>query len=159
MSNSRARAAGRKFASGAAQTGFAMAGGAVYYGAHALTTPSLYGTDANNIPKRGWILPVAGVVVGHLVAMAPKIGSMGLGLAGGATAIGIEQIQMGISIKKNAAASGTSGVGALLEARDVRMAPQLPSGTGYVDEAGYADDAGALWGNPVGAHEAAGLSI
>lgn len=156
-SSSRARAAGRRFASGAAQTGFAMAGGAIYYGAHALTTPSLYGTDPNNIPKRSWIMPVAGVVVGHLVTMAPKIGSLGLGLAGGATAIGIEQIQMGISIKKNQAASGqpqTSGVGALLEPRDI--APrQLPAGTGYVEE----DEAGALWGAPRGVHEAAGLSL
>ena len=153
MADSRARAAGRKFASGAAQTGFAMAGGAIYYGAHALTTPSLYGTDANNITKRSWIMPVAGVVVGHLVTMAPKIGALGLGLAGGATAIGIEQIQMGISIKKNQAASGqTAGLdaGALLEPGDVK---QLPSGTGYVD------DAGALWGVPMGAHEAAGLSL
>jgi hypothetical protein len=153
MADSRARAAGRKFASGAAQTGFAMAGGAIYYGAHALTTPSLYGTDPNNITKRSWIMPVAGVVVGHLVTMAPKIGALGLGLAGGATAIGIEQIQMGISIKKNQAASGqTSGfdAGALLEPGDVR---QLPSGTGYVE------DAGALWGVPSGAHEAAGLSL
>lgn len=157
MSNSRARAAGRKLAGGAAQTGFAMAGGAIYYGAHALTTPSLYGTDPNNITKRSWIMPVAGVVVGHLLTRAPKIGAMGLGLAGGATAIGIEQIQMGISIKKNQAASGmaqTSGFdsGALLEPGDVR---QLSGGTGYVEN----DDAGALWGAPRGAHEAAGLSL
>jgi hypothetical protein len=155
----RARSAGRRFASGAAQTGFAMAGGAVYYGIHALLTPTLYGNDANNIPKRCWMTPVGGVVVGHLVSMAPKIGSMGIGLVGGATAIGIEQIQMGISIRKNQAnlPQQTSGVGALVEASEVRMVQQLPAGTGEVS------DAGALWGSPnhiqslVG--EAAGLSL
>lgn len=157
--SSRARAAGRRIASGAAQTGFAMAGGAIYYGAHALTTPSLYGTDPNNIPKRSWMIPVAGVIVGHLVSRAPKIGAMGLGLAGGATAVGIQQIQMGISVKKNAAASGqTSGFdsGALLEPGDVspRQLQSAQSNVGYMDE-----DAGALWGNPRGAHEAAGLSL
>jgi hypothetical protein len=150
---SRARAAGRRFASGAAQTGFAMAGGAVYYGLHALITPSLYGTDSANVPKRCWWLPVGGVIAGHVLAMAPKIASMGLGLAGGATAIGIEQIQMGVSIKKNAAASGTDGVGALLEPQDVRGA--LPSGTGWAEE-----DSGALWGAAnVYRGEAAGLSL
>lgn len=136
-----------------------MAGGAIYYGAHALTTPSLYGTDPNNIPKRSWMIPVAGVIVGHLVSRAPKIGAMGLGLAGGATAVGIQQIQMGISVKKNAAASGqTSGFdsGALLEPGDVspRQLQSAQSNVGYMDE-----DAGALWGNPRGAHEAAGLSL
>lgn len=155
---SRARAAGRRFASGAAQTGFAMAGGAVYYGLHALITPSLYGTDQANIPKRCWYLPVGGVIAGHLLAMAPKISSMGLGMAGGATAIGIEQIQMGISIKKNAAASGTAGVGALLEPSDIR-APALQAaqpGTGWTEE----DESGALWqAANVYRGEAAGLSL
>lgn len=154
---SRARAAGRRFASGAAQTGFAMAGGAVYYGLHALITPSLYGSEASNVPKRCWWLPVGGVIAGHVLAMAPKISSMGLGLAGGATAIGIEQIQMGVSIKKNAAASGTAGVGALLEPTDVR-APQLAPnvGVGWTEE----PDAGAMWGAAnVYRGEAAGLSI
>lgn len=159
MSNSRARAAGRRFASGAAQTGFAMAGGGVYYGAHALVSPSLYGTDANNIPKRCWMLPVLGVIAGHLLTKAPKIGSMGLGLAGGATAIGIEQIQMGVSIKKNQAASGTAGfdAGALLGGSP----RQLSGGVGEVaeDEA----DAGVLWSGPnygnAVRHEAAGLSL
>jgi hypothetical protein len=156
--SSRARAAGRRIASGAAQTGFAMAGGGVYYGAHALITPSLYGTDASNIPKRCWMVPVLGVIAGHLLTKAPKIGSMGLGLAGGATAIGIEQIQMGVSIKKNAAASGTSGfdAGALLGAGSPR---QLAGGVGEVTDA----DAGVLWEGPNYGnslrHEAAGLTI
>jgi hypothetical protein len=146
--------------SGAANTGFAMAGGGVYYGAHALITPSLYGNDANNIPKRCWFVPVAGVVGGHLLTMAPKIGAMGLGLVGGATAIGIEQIQMGVSIKKNQAASGqapqTSGVGALLEPGEGRSVPrQLNPNVGYVEE-----ESGALWGAPsMRASEAAGLSL
>lgn len=155
---SRARAAGRRFASGAAQTGFAMAGGAVYYGLHALISPSLYGTESSNIPKRCWWLPVGGVVAGHLLAMAPKVSSMGLGLAGGATAIGIEQIQMGISIKKNAAASGTAGVGALLEPADVRAPMLAPGvGVGWVEEP---DESGALWGAAnVYRGEAAGLSL
>ncbi len=151
---SRARAAGRRFASGAVQTGFAMAGGAVYYGMHALITPSLYGSDANNVVKYCAALPIAGVIAGGLLSAAPKIGSMGLGLAGGATAIGIEQIQMAMAIKKNQP-SGTSGVGALLEPQDVRAA--LPSGTGWAEEG---PDAGTLW-NPASVYrgEAAGLSL
>jgi hypothetical protein len=151
---SRARAAGRRFASGAVQTGFAMAGGAVYYGLHALITPSLYGSDANNVVKYCAALPIAGVIAGGLLSAAPKIGSMGLGLAGGATAIGIEQIQMAMAIKKNQQpAAGTAGVGALLEPQDIRGA--LPSGTGWAE-----DDSGALWGAAnVYRGEAAGLSL
>lgn len=150
---SRARAAGRRFGAVAAQTGFAAAGGAVYYGLHALITPSLYGTESSNIPKRSWWLPVGGVIAGGLLSTAPKVSAMGYGLAGGATAIGIEQIQMGVSIAKNAKASGgTAGVGALLEPADVRGS--LPAGTGWVEE-----DAGALWGAPNVYDEAAGLSL
>lgn len=156
-SANRARAAGRRFGSAAVQTGMAMGGGAVYYGLHALLSPSIYGTNAMNIPKRSWILPVAGVIGGNLLTMAPKVGAIGLGLAGGATAIGVEQIQMGVSIKKNAAASGqTSGVGALLEPRDVtRAALNEPVQTGYMEE----EDAGALWQPASYSHEAAGLSL
>ena len=151
---SRARAAGRRFASGAVQTGFAAAGGAIYYGLHALITPGLYGSDSANVPKYCWMLPLGGLVAGSLLSMAPKIGSMGLGLAGGATAIGIEQIQMALQIKKNQPKETTTGVGALLEASDVRS---LPSGTGYTEE--Y-DDSGALWGAAnVYRGEAAGLSL
>lgn len=148
--SARARAAGRRIASGAAQTGLAMAGGAVYYGLHALITPSLYGQDSNNIPKRSWMTPVGGVVVGHLLS-GTKIGAMGLGLAGGATAIGVEQVQLGMSIKKNAALQAqpaqTSGVGALLEPGDVVSTRELVG------------ESGALWSPPVYAHEAAGLSL
>jgi hypothetical protein len=155
-STSRARSAGRRFAATAAQTGLAMGGGLVYYGAHALVTPSLYGTDASNIPKRAWMLPVGGIIGGSLLTAAPKISSVGLGLIGGAVAIGAEQIQMAISIKKNAAASGTQGVGALLEPGDMRASRQLASQTGEVDEAG------ALYAPPDhrrAIREAAGLSI
>jgi len=157
-STSRARSAGRRFASTAAQTGMAMGGGLVYYGAHSLLTPSLYGTEAMNIPKRCWIVPVAGIIGGSLATMAPKIASVGLGLVGGAVAIGAEQIQMGISIKKNAAnqPGGTSGVGALLEPGDVRAAPMLRAAeTGEVET-------GALYAPPDHRNmirEAAGLSI
>ncbi len=159
--SARARAAGRRFAGGAAQTALSMAGGAVYYGAHALATPSIYGTDPNNIPKRSWMLPVLGIIAGHAVTMMPKAAAAGYGVAGGATAIGLEQIQMGISIKKNQAASGmapaagTSGVGALLEPRDIRPAQLAGAGVGEVEY----EDAGALWGSPTGVHEAAGLTI
>jgi len=158
-STSRARSAGRRFASTAAQTGLAMGGGLVYYGLHALITPSLYGTDAMNIPKRCWITPVGGIVAGSLLTMAPKVASGGLGLVGGATAIGAEQIQMAISIKKNAAnvpAAGTTGVGALLEPGDLRAGRQLASQTGEVD------DAAALYAPPehrTRVREAAGLSL
>jgi hypothetical protein len=157
-STERARSAGRRFASTAAQTGLAAGGGLVYYGGHALLTPSLYGTDAMNIPKRCWILPVAGIIGGALLTMAPKVASVGLGIVGGATAIGAEQIQMGISIKKNQAnqPQGTTGVGALLEPGDLRAAPQLASNVGEV----Y--DAGALYQPPDhrrAVREAAGLSI
>lgn len=137
-----------------------MAGGGVYYGAHALITPSLYGTDANNIPKRCWMVPVLGVIAGHLLTKAPKIGAMGLGLAGGATAIGVEQIQMGISIKKNQAASGTAGfdAGALLAAGEAR---QLAGGVGAMEDG--EEEAGILWAPPnmrgSMRHEAAGLSL
>lgn len=151
---SRARSAGRRFASGAGQTGLAMAGGAVYYGAHALLTPTLYGSDAANIPKRSWMLPVAGIIGGHLLSKVSRVGTMGAGLAGGAVAIGIEQVQLAISIKKNQAASattGTSGVGALVEPADIRALPAAQ--TGYVDESG------ALWAPPDARHEAAGLSL
>lgn len=151
--SSRARAAGRSFASGAGQTGLAMAGGAVYYGAHALLSPSLYGTEPTNIPKRCWILPVAGIVGGHLLSKVGRVGTMGAGLAGGAVAIGIEQVQLAVSIKKNTAApaaTGTSGVGALVEPNEIRALPQ----TGYIDE-----ESGALWGAPDARHEAAGLSL
>lgn len=155
-STSRARSAGRRFASTAAQTGMAMGGGLVYYGAHSLLTPSLYGTDAMNIPKRSWIVPVAGIVGGSLATMAPKIAAVGLGLVGGAVAIGAEQIQMGISIKKNAAnqPGGTSGVGALLEPGDMRAAPML--------QAAPEVETGALYAPPDHRNmirEAAGLSI
>ena len=159
-STSRARSAGRRFASTAAQTGLAAGGGLVYYGAHALLTPSLYGTDAMNIPKRCWILPIAGIIGGGLLSMAPKIQSVGLGVVGGAVAIGAEQIQMGISINKNKAnqpqAAGAAGVGSLLEPGDMRAAPRLASGVGEVEEAG------ALWSPPDHVRmtrEAAGLSI
>jgi hypothetical protein len=158
-STSRARSAGRRFASTAAQTGLAAGGGLVYYGAHALVSPSLYGTDAMNIPKRCWILPIAGVVGGALLTMAPKIASVGLGVVGGAVAIGAEQIQMGISINKNKAnqpqaAAGTSGVGSLLEPGDLHAGRQLASGVGEVE-------AGALYQPPDHrrlVREAAGLS-
>jgi len=155
---SRARGAGRRFASTAAQSGLAAGGGLVYYGAHALITPSLYASDSANIPKRAWIVPTAGILGGALLTMAPKISSVGLGVVGGAVAIGAEQIQLAISIKKNQAASGqpaagTSGVGALLEPGDVRAAPQLASPTGV----------GALYQPPEHyrnvVHEAAGLSV
>jgi hypothetical protein len=160
-STSRARSAGRRFASTAAQTGMAMGGGLVYYGAHALLTPSLYGSDAMNIPKRCWIAPAAGVVGGALLTMAPKVQSVGLGLVGGAVAIGAEQIQMAISINKNkanqpAAAAGTSGVGSLLEPGDLRAGRQLAS------ETGEPSDTGALWNPPDHrryVREAAGLSL
>ena len=155
MSNysSRARAAGRSLASGAAQTGMAMAGGAIYYGAHALLSPSLYGSDAANIPKRCWMLPVAGVIGGHLLSKVGRVSTIGAGLAGGATAIGIEQVQLAISVKKNsaAAATGTSGVGALIEPADVRALPAA--------QTGYMDESGALWAPPESRHEAAGLSL
>lgn len=152
---SRARAAGRRFGSGAVQTGFAAAGGAIYYGLHALITPGLYGSDANNVPKYYWMLPVGGIVAGTALSMAPKIGSMGLGLAGGAVAIGIEQMQMALQIKKNQPKKETTGVGALLEPMDVR-APQLTPGVGWTEE----PDAGAMWGAAnVYRGEAAGLSI
>lgn len=152
-STSRARSAGRRFANTAAQTGLAIGGGLVYYGAHALITPSLYGSDANNVPKYCWVTPAAGIVGGALLTLAPKIASGGLGLVGGATAIGAEQIQMAISIKKNQQPAQTSGVGALLEPGDVRAVPQMASQTGEVD-------AGALYSPPDRRrHEAAGLSI
>jgi hypothetical protein len=100
------------------------------------------------------MLPLAGIVAGGALSMAPKIGSMGLGLAGGATAIGIEQIQMAVQISKNRPKETTTGVGALLEANDVRA---LPSGTGYAEED---EDSGALWGAAnVYRGEAAGLSL
>ena len=158
-SASRARSAGHRFGATAAQTGLAMGGGLVYYGAHALITPSLYGTDAMNIPRRAWITPVAGIVGGALLTMAPKVESVGLGLIGGAVAIGAEQIQMAMSIKKNAAnqPATTAGVGSLLEPRDMRAGPQLASQTGEVE-------AGALWQPPEHHYyssisEAAGLSL
>ena len=132
-----------------------MAGGAVYYGAHALLSPTLYGTEATNIPKRCWILPVAGIIGGHLLSNVGRIGSVGVGLAGGATAIGIEQVQLAISIAKNQPKeekpAGTSGVGALIEPADIR---QLAAA-----QTGYVDDSGALWGAPDARHEAAGLSL
>jgi hypothetical protein len=150
----RARAAGRKVSSGMASTGLAMAGGGVYFGAHTLLMPSIIGTDASKITSRAWWLPVAGVVSGHLLSRVPKAGAIGLGLAGGATAIGIEQIQFAMQIKKQqaAVAPAAAQVGALLEPSDIRRGA-LPSGeTGYAD-----DDAGALWMAPV--REAAGLSL
>jgi hypothetical protein len=158
-SASRARSAGHRFGATAAQTGLAMGGGLVYYGAHALITPSLYGTDAMNIPKRAWITPVAGIVGGALLTMAPKVSSVGLGLIGGAVAIGAEQIQMAMSIKKNAAnqPAQTAGVGSLLEPGDMRAAGQLASQTGDVI------DTGVLWQPPEHRYgsisEAAGLSL
>jgi hypothetical protein len=135
-----------------------MGGGLVYFGAHALVTPSIYGTDAMNIPKRCWILPIAGVVAGSLLTMAPKVASAGLGFVGGAVAIGAEQIQMGVSINKNKAnqpqPAGTTGVGSLLEPGDLHAGRQLASGVGEVE-------AGALYQPPDhrrAVREAAGLS-
>lgn len=147
----RARAAGRRIGSGMAQTALAMAGGGVYFGAHTLLTPSIIGNDPAKLVGRAWILPVAGVIGGHLLTRAPKAASAGLGVVGGATAIGIEQIQFAMQIKKQQSAAASSNVGALLEPGDVRSAA-LPAA-----EAGYAEDAGALWTAPV--REAAGLSI
>jgi hypothetical protein len=131
-----------------------MVGGGVYYGAHTLILPSIYGTAAANIPKRCWWLPVAGIVGGHLVGMAPKVGTVGAGIVGGATAIGIEQIQMGISINKQLAAApaaAASNTGALLAPNDI--APR--------QMAAAPEESGALWGAPNTqfAHEAAGLSL
>lgn len=152
---SRARSAGRRFGAALGHTGMAMAGGAVYYGVHAMLTPTLYGTDTANIPKRCWWLPVAGVIGGGLLTAAEKVAPVGYGIAGGATAIGIEQIQLGVSIKKNAAiapSTTTTQTGALLEPNDVRSLP--PKDTGYEE------DAGALWGAAnVYRGEAAGLSL
>jgi hypothetical protein len=131
----------------------AMAGGAAYYGVHAITVPSLYGSDSANVVKRCWYIPVAGIIGGHFLARIQKITPVGHGLAGGATAIGIEQIQMAFSIKKNQqpAAAAPAGTGALLEPSDVHSRPQLASNVGEVE------DAGALWQAPV--REAAGLGV
>lgn len=150
-------ATARKIGATAAQTAMSMAGGGVYYGMHALITPSVYGTDAANIPKRCWWIPVLGVVGGNFLSMIPKVGSIGHGVAGGATAIGIEQVQMAVSIVKNRKASGTSGVGALLDpSRDQRQLPaaQPRAEAGYTEET----EAGALWTSPQ-LRELAGLSL
>jgi hypothetical protein len=153
-STSRARSAGARFASTAGQTGLAMGGGLVYFGAHSYITPTVYGTDPTNVMKRAWMLPVAGVIVGSLVTAVPKIASVGHGLVGGAVAIGAEQLLMAASIKKNQAASGTSGVGALLEPGDRSAVRQLAGNTGEVE------DAGALYQPPsYRRSDAAGLSI
>jgi hypothetical protein len=155
---SRARAAGRGLIKGAGGTGMAMAGGAIYYGAHTVTAPSLYGADSANVTKRFWMLPVAGIVAGHVLARMPKISQVAAGLVGGATAIGIEQAQLAMQIRKNASAtvSAPANTGSLLSPSDV--APrQLASNVG-----GYeGEDAGALWGSPdmVVGHEAGGLTI
>jgi hypothetical protein len=153
---SRARSAGRRFASAAGQTAMAGAGGLVYYGAHSLATPSLYGADAMNIPRRCWIVPAIGIVAGGALSGAPKVGAAGLGLVGGAVAIGAQQVQLAVGIKKNAAsAPSTAGVGALLEPGDVRTRA-LPAQTGEVDETG------ALWAPPGMQHlvsEAAGIGL
>jgi hypothetical protein len=161
-STERARSAGRRFASTAGRTGLAMGGGAIYFGAHALTTPSLYGTDPMNIPRRCWMVPVAGVIAGGLLSAAPKVEAVGLGVVGGAVAIGAEQIMMGISINRNKAnlpqpAAGTSGVGSLLEPGDLRAGRELASQTGEV-----IDNTGALYQPPEHlrlVREAAGLSV
>lgn len=160
-STERARSAGRRFASTAGRTGLAMGGGAIYFGAHALTTPSLYGSDPLNISRRCWIVPAAGVIGGGLLSAAPKLDAVGLGVVGGAVAIGAEQIMMGISIAKNKSnlpvAAGTSGVGSLLEPGDMRAGRELASQTGEV-----IDNTGALYQPPEHARlvrEAAGLSI
>lgn len=153
-STSRARSAGARFASTAGQTGLAMGGGLVYYGAHALATPKLYGTDSANVPKRAWIVPVVGIIGGSLLTAVPKISAVGHGLVGGAVAIGAEQLQMALAIKKNTP-TGAQGVGALLEPGDRSAMRQLASGTGEVE------DAGALYEPPTRYRrsEAAGLSI
>lgn len=147
----RARAAGRRFAGSLAQTGLGMVGGGVYFGAHTLISPSIYGQDSTNIPKRSWILPVGGIIGGHLLGMT-RVGSVGVGLVGAATAIGIQQIQLGMAIKANAPAPTTEtkgyDAGALLEPGD----PAIQA-LGARQE----DEAGALWQAPV--HEAAGLSL
>lgn len=153
-STSRARSAGARFASTAGQTGLAMGGGLVYYGAHALATPKLYGTDSANVPKRAWIMPLLGIVGGGLVTAVPKMQAAGHGLIGGAVAIGAEQLQMAMAIKKNTPNAQTSGVGALLDPGDRDAVRQLASNTGEVE------DVGALYQPPsYYRSEAAGLSI
>lgn len=146
---SRARNAGRKIAGGLASSGMAMAGGGVYFGAQTLLYPTVIGGDTNNIIKRSWILPVAGIVAGHMLTALPKVGAVGLGAVGGATAMGIEQLQLAMTLKKNQGVTATN-TGALLEPSEVRQIPAGSSGGGY-------SDAGAMWSPPV--HEAAGLSL
>lgn len=138
----RARAAGRKIASGLAGSGMAAAGGGVYFGAQTLLAPTLYGGEQANISKRAWMLPAAGVIAGHLLSRAPKIGAVGLGMVGGAVALGIEQIQLGMAIKANAAlAPAPSNTGALLAPGGQSYALPMASNTG---EAEYSE-AGALY--------------
>lgn len=148
---SRARSAGRRFGASLAQSGLGMVGGGVYFGAHTLLSPTIYGTETANITKRAWMLPVAGIVGGHLLGMT-KVSSVGVGLVGAATAVGIQQIQVGIAAKANQALQPgqTEGVGALLEPGDIG-----PAQLSAASQQGL--DAGALWQSPV--HEAAGLSL
>lgn len=140
---SRARAAGRKIAGGLAGTGLAAAGGGVYFGAQTLLTPTIYGGDQNNIPKRAWVLPVVGIIGGHMLARAPKVGAVGLGMVGGAVALGIEQIQLGMAMKANAALApaAASNTGALLGPGGSSY--ELPMGENRGFET---SDSGALYG-------------
>jgi hypothetical protein len=131
-----------------------MAGGGAYFGAQTLLAPSIMGTDPAKIVGRAWILPVAGIIGGHLLTAIPKIGALGFGAVGGATAMGVEQIQFAMAIKKQQAPVTATNTGALLEPSDLRS---LPAGSGIGGGSGYGQDAGALWTSPQ--HEAAGLSL
>jgi len=149
---SRARAAGRRIAGGALNSALAMAGGGAFFGAHTFIAPKVMsGADPRAMTLRAMATPLAGVVVGHLLTGMPKMGAAGLGVVGGATAIGIEQLQFALAIEKQQASTPASNTGALLQPSDVRA-----FNTGGVDS--YDSyDAGALYQPQI--DEAAGLGL
>lgn len=159
-----ARAAGRGFGGMAMRTAMAGGGGLLYFGAHAVSTPMIYGgNDPKKIPGRCWILPLVGVVAGAAVSAVRPVQALGEGIVGGALALGGQQVQVGIQLakaqKQQAAAAAPAAptraeTGALLEPRDVYASRPMPQDTGAL----YAPpDYSAM--SAMGMHELAGLSI
>ena len=146
----------------AMRTAMAGGGGLLYFGAHAVATPMIYGgNDPKKIPSRCWILPLVGVIAGAAVSAVKPVQALGEGLVGGALALGGQQVQVGMTLAKAAKQQATSQqspaaptraeTGALLEPRDVYASRPMPVETGAL----YAPpDYSAL-----SMHELAGLSI